>query len=405
MNIQLKEKPTYIRIGTEYYKIVEIPLFSGDSLKTIKKWKKSEIITDEGRDALSSIKKYDGFCFIPSHTNYQQEIKNFYNQYEEIDIKPKPGDFTETINFLTHIFGEQLEIGLDYLTIIWRYPTQILPILCLVSDERHTGKTTFLNWLKLIFQGNMTINKNEDFRSRFNADWASKSIVAVDEVLLDKKEDSERIKNLSTAVSYKTESKGVDKVESFFIGKFILCSNNETNFIQVDEKEIRYWVIKVHTLPQVNGDPKYLDKLRLELPHFIDHLNKRKISSPNKTRMWFTKQQIHTTALEKLVNGNRTYLDKEIQEIILDDFIKYEVDEISYSLGDLVDKLSKNNIRTSTFKISDALRTKFGLTSTNGSYSKYSLILNNKNEYIVVADKSKGRYFTFLKKDLEESIQ
>jgi hypothetical protein len=132
--------------------------------------------------------------------NYQKEIKNFYNQYEEIDVTPKTGDFAETMNSLTHIFGEQIDIGLDYLTIIWRHPTQILPILCLVSDERHTGKTTFLNWLKLTFQGNMTINKNEDFRSRFNTDWASKSIVAVDEVLLDKKEDSERIKNLSTAV-------------------------------------------------------------------------------------------------------------------------------------------------------------------------------------------------------------
>ena len=71
----------------------------------------------------------------------------------------------------------------------------------------------------------------------------------------------------------------------------------------------------------------------------------------------------------------------------------------------MVDKLSKNNIRTSTFKISDALKTKFGLSSTNGSYSKYSLILNNKNEYIVLADKAKGRYFTFSKKELEEMIQ
>ena len=56
----------------------------------------------------------------------------------------------------------------------------------------------------------MTINNNEDFRSRFNSDWASKLIIAVDEVLLDKREDSERLKNLSTAKSYKTEAKGKD---------------------------------------------------------------------------------------------------------------------------------------------------------------------------------------------------
>jgi hypothetical protein len=57
----------------------------------------------------------------------------------------------------------------------------------------------------------MTYNKNEDFRSQFNSDWASKLIIAVDEVLLDKVEDSERIKNLSTARTFKTEAKGKDQ--------------------------------------------------------------------------------------------------------------------------------------------------------------------------------------------------
>src|SRR5690606_32260370 len=102
-------------------------------------------------------------------------------------------------NLLRHIFNEQYDLGLDYLTILWKLPTQVLPIFCLVSEERNTGKTTFLNLLKSIFEGNMTLNTNEDFRSRFNSDWAGKLIVAIDEVLLDKKDDSERIKNLSTA--------------------------------------------------------------------------------------------------------------------------------------------------------------------------------------------------------------
>ena len=60
-----------------------------------------------------------------------------------------------------------------------------------MSTERNTGKTTFLNWLKAVFEDNMTINKNEDFRSQFNSDWSDKLIVGIDEVLLDKKEDSE----------------------------------------------------------------------------------------------------------------------------------------------------------------------------------------------------------------------
>ena len=43
-----------------------------------------------------------------------------------------------------------------------------LPNLLLVSSERNTGKTTFLNLLKLIFGENVTFNTNEDFRSQFN---------------------------------------------------------------------------------------------------------------------------------------------------------------------------------------------------------------------------------------------
>lgn len=177
----------YIRIGTDYFKIAEVPLLTGDTYSTLLKWKKGEIITDKGKEFLNTIKKYDGYCFIPSHTNYQKEIKNFYNKYEEVKHTFIEGSFPITEMFLKHIFNEQFSLFLDYLTILWRYPTQILPILCLVSNERKTGKTTYLNWLKYIFQGNMTINKNEDFRSRFNSDWSNKLIISVDEVLLDKK--------------------------------------------------------------------------------------------------------------------------------------------------------------------------------------------------------------------------
>ena len=65
--------------------------------------------------------------------------------------------------FLKHIFQEQLEIGLDYLALLYRKPTQPLPVLCLVSHERNTGKTTFLNFVKEIFGLNVTYNKTDDF--------------------------------------------------------------------------------------------------------------------------------------------------------------------------------------------------------------------------------------------------
>jgi hypothetical protein len=387
----------FLRIGTDYYKICSLPLLSGDSVKTLRKWNKGEIITDYGKDFLQQIKKFDGFITIPDHINYKQEINSFYNEYEKIEHKLIKGQFPETKNFLEHIFGEQYNIGIDYLSILWQKPIQILPILCLVSDERKTGKTSFLNWLKLIFQSNMTINKNEDFRSRFNSDWASKLIISVDEVLLDKREDSERIKNLSTASSYKTESKGKDKVETSFFGKFILCSNNEENFIQIDDKEIRYWVIKVNSIKTEDVD--MLERLKKEIPQFLYFLNNRKIESDRKTRMWFTKQQIHTPALDKVVKGNKTYLSQEIKEILIDDFVRFAVDVLKYTASDLQEKLLKSNIRTINNKVSNTIKNDYGLTTKNGSYKKFHFTLNPSGKKIVDYQIEKGRYFEFLKKD------
>mgnify|MGYP000650927586 CR=1 FL=1 len=69
----------YIRVGTEYFKEVSVPLMSGDSLKSLIKWSKQIIIDDFGKNSLKNIKKYESFCTFPSHTDYKMEINNFYN--------------------------------------------------------------------------------------------------------------------------------------------------------------------------------------------------------------------------------------------------------------------------------------------------------------------------------------
>ena len=92
----------------------------------------------------------------------------------------------------------------------------------------------------------MTFNTNEDFRSQFNSDWAGKLLIVVDEVLLNRREDSERLKNLSTTFNYKVEAKGKDRTEIAFFAKFVLCSNNEYLPVIIDAGETRYWVRKIN---------------------------------------------------------------------------------------------------------------------------------------------------------------
>lgn len=390
----------YIRVGTEYFKIIDHPLISGDSMKTTTKWNKQTIIDDFGKVSLQKIKKYESFCTFPSHVSYDREINKFYNKYEPLSYAiDRDGNWNTIESFLQHMFGEQYRLGLDYLTILWKHPSQILPILCFVSSERNTGKSTFLKLLKMIFEGNMTINKNEDFRSRFNSDWASKLIIAVDEVLLDKKEDSERIKNLSTSNYYKSESKGVDKIEIEFFGKFILCSNNEENFIKVDHLEIRYWVIKVRSF--INENPDLLEQMRKEVPFFGNYLTNREIESVRVSRMWFTKEQIYTKALDVLVRGNRTSIEKEIEEFLIDEFCLLGLEVLYYSVSNLVEQLNKRNVRVNNSYISKILKEQFKQESKNSTYKIYKMDYScpTAENPSIYHENAKGRHYTFKKED------
>ncbi len=158
--------------------------------------------------------------------------------------------------------------------------------------ERSTGKSTFLKWLKAIFENNLTYLTNDSFSSQFNSDWANKLLICIDEVLFNKEELTERIKYLSTTNINKLEAKGKDKREVEFFGKFILCSNNEENFIKIDGNETRFWVLKVPTLKKENTE--FLEALISEIPAFLYFLKHRKLSTDHLTRMWFTPKQIKT---------------------------------------------------------------------------------------------------------------
>lgn len=398
----MKELDKYIRVGTEFYKIIK----SSSGNKVLQKWNRQTLIDDYGKDSIAKVNKYESFCIVPSHNKYEQIINNCYNQYQLLSYELKEGNkYQNIIHFLQHIFGEQFEIGLDFLTILWQKPTQILPILCLVSTERNTGKTTFINLLKLIFEYNMTINTNDDFRSRFNADWSGKLIIAVDEVLLDKREDSERIKNLSTAKSNKIELKGKDKFEQDFFGKFILCSNNEDSFIKIDSEEIRYWIRKINPL-QNHDDINLIKKMKEEVPYFANFLNTRNISTIPTTRMWFSAEQLYTPSLGKLINGNRSYVEKELEELLIDEFENSGEDELCYTAKNLVDLLKRNNVLAQSNYIVKLLKEKYKLKPVNSSYKYYRTEFKSpENINGINFTTEKGRYYTFKRENFVFAVE
>ena len=391
----------YIRVGTTIYKIVQQPLVDGTTITRRIQWSFGTIRQDYGKNNIPSITKYNGFCTVPSHIDYQKEVAGFYNLYEPITHVPTEGDFRHICSLVEHIFGEQYELGMDYLQLLYLKPTQKLPILLLVSEERNTGKSTFLNFLKALFQENVTFNTNEDFRSQFNADWAGKLMIVVDEVLLNRREDSERLKNLSTAHSYKMEAKGKDRYEVQFFAKFVLCSNNENFPVYIEPEETRYWVRKVSRLEK--DDTSFLQKLKDEIPAFLYYLQHRNLITKEESRMWFAPSLIRTEALEKIIRCNRSRIELNMAELLLDIMDTMQTDIVDFCINDLLALLNYSMVRIERHQVRNVLQQCWKLEPAPNalSYSTYQISVLPGQKYSA-SPKKVGRFYTVTREKLKD---
>lgn len=351
----------YFRVGDTYFKFIEKVNELGHIELGFEKRLKSTIIDDHGKKFCEHIPKYEAFCNTPNHVEYQQVIHNNFNVYFPFEHEPDPNECTEEdcpyiVGFLKHIFGEKLidvpqkndkpirtayyQLALDYIQILYHYPSERLPIICLVSRENETGKSTFGNLLKAIFTNNATTVGNSDLADDFNSFWATKLLIMCDETKIDKQAVVEKVKSLSTARKIGLNSKGVDKKEIPFFGKFMFFTNNEENFIYASEEDLRYWVIKVPRIKEKNPD---LEKLMYdEIPAFLSFLNHRKIVSPKMTRMWFDPAILRTEALKKVIEYSQSTVKKELKHYLRQMFLDFGVETIEMSLKDIKEMFFRN---------------------------------------------------------------
>ncbi len=392
-------KEEFIRVGTTLYKLVNQPRLNGGYVKKRIVWNNETLRQDYGKHYLATVPKYDGFCTVPDHVNYHPIVDKFLNLYEPIDHKPMEGDFPSIRSLVEHIFGEQYELGMDYLQLLYLQPIQKLPILLLVSEERNTGKSTFLNFLKALFQNNVTFNTNEDFRSQFNSDWAGKLLIVVDEVLLSRREDSERLKNLSTTLSYKVEAKGKDRDEIAFFAKFVLCSNNEYLPVIIDAGETRYWVRKIDRLQ--SDDTDFLQKLKAEIPAFLYHLQHRQLSTEKESRMWFAPSLLHTEALQKIIRSNRNRLEIEMSELVLDIMASTGIDTFSFCCNDILSLLANTYVKAEKYQVRKVLQECWKLTPAHNTltYTTYQVDYSRECRYSPL--RRTGRFYTVTRAFLE----
>ena len=392
-------KEEFIRVGTTLYKLVNQPHLNGGYVKKRIVWNNETLRQDYGKHYLATVPKYDGFCTVPEHVSYQPVVGKFLNLYEPIDHKPMEGDFPSIRSLVEHIFGEQYELGMDYLQLLYLQPIQKLPILLLVSEERNTGKSTFLNFLKALFQNNVTFNTNEDFRSQFNSDWAGKLLIVVDEVLLSRREDSERLKNLSTTLSYKVEAKGKDRDEIAFFAKFVLCSNNEYLPVIIDAGETRYWVRKIDRLQ--SDDTDFLQKLKAEIPAFLHHLQHRQLSSEKKSRMWFSPSLLHTEALQRIIRSNRNRLEIEMHELILDIMDRVGSETFSFCPDDILILLGNSHVKAERYQVRRVLQERWKLKPAHNTLTYTTYQVDYTRECRYAPKRTTGRFYTVTREFLE----
>jgi hypothetical protein len=366
----LQESDTpYIRVGTDYFKrIVKTDRF--DIQRTeLKKWSRQSILddhatNDRNKKYLNLIPQYDDFAIQPDNINYSPIVNNCYNLYSEFMHKPEPGSWERTDLLMHHIFGDQYGLGMRYMQMLYLHPKRIAPILVLVSKERETGKTTFLNWLNMIFGANMVTIGAQDLTNDFNHIYATSNIVAIEETLIEKSLTVEKLKALATNKFLTVNQKFVSQYKIPFHGKFILTSNNEDKFARVDLEEIRFFVRKLLKPPVKNH--RFEEKLTCEIPAFLHHLTTLPPIDFCVSRTGFTVEEMDNGPLRAVKEESRSSLYHELKILFTDYFNEHENSGLPSVLAAPVDikrKWFSTDNRIGAHYIGNVLKNEFSLNS------------------------------------------
>lgn len=377
----------YVRIKCDYYKVIEKQDRYGANQTQLVPWKKDEIKQDHHKSVLTSIPKFDDYIIEPNNTTYAPVIRNCYNLYSRFPHTPHPTpttpeQFPVTYNFLTHIFSNgtpdspQLDLGLTYLKVLYEHPKQQLPILCLISKQRNTGKTTFNNWLNMIFGNNYISISPEALTKQFNSNYATKNVITFEEAFVEKQAGIEKLKHLSTGKSIDVSQKFVSEYSIPFYGKFILFSNKVLDFMRIDDEEIRFWI---RPIPSIIGkrNTQIETQLFSEIPAFLRYLaDLPPIDFDNGSRMVLDEKRIVTEALLAVKAESKSWLYKEL-ELAIEDFFNQNsgIDAFKASPIDIKNEWFRNDNKVSASYIRKVLQDEAGIkpimSPTSGGAIKY----------------------------------
>lgn len=294
-----------VRVADEYHE-------KGQTPQLELKWlpRKRKELEKDGCD-LSKVPKFKGWTNEPDFLNYKEDVGGWLNLSQPLPYEQREGDWPTIRQLFEHIFGEQLELGFDYYSLILTKPKQLLPILVLVSEEQGTGKSTLLQFNGFLIGANAVILNVSQYSQQFNGVYAAKLIIGIDETVISEQFIKERLKQDSTATSIQLRKMHSEHQTLPFYGKFILCTNREKDFAKLEREDMRFWVRKVGKIEQF--DAEFIHKLKEEVSAFAHFLLTRQLSVPAPlSRMWFSPEQLKTDALEVVVANSISDCAKDI---------------------------------------------------------------------------------------------
>lgn len=218
--------------------------------------------------------------------------------------------------------------------------------------------------------------------------------------MLNKREDSERLKKLSTTYRYKMEAKGQDREEVSFFAKFVLCSNNEYLPVVIDPGETRYWVRKIERLQ--HDDTVFLDKVKAEIPAFLHHLSARQLSTTEKSRTWFDPALTDTEALQRIIRANRNRVEIELAELLMDIMVTKNVDAVSFCMNDILNLFDYQRVKADRTALRKVIQECWKLVPAPNSlsYTTYQIgVFLHKPAY--VESRKVGRFYTVTRQMLD----
>lgn len=388
----MEEDVPYMRVGITFFKKIFKRDRYGVKRVELKKWSKDEIKDDHGKNFLYKVPHFDDFIIEPDNFNYHPVIGNCYNLYSAFAHTPKAGDITWSMRLIDHIFGDQKEIGLKYLKALYMHPKQMLPILVLVSEQRSTGKTTFLNWLNMIFGDNMTVIAPDELTNDFNFSYATMNIIGIEETIIEKQMTVEKLKKLATGKFISVNRKFIDSFKLPFFGKIVMTSNQPDKFIKVDEEEIRFFVRQIE-LPKFNNH-KIEDDLLNEIPAFLHYLKNMPALDFTKSRALFTKEELENDTLKTVKEASKTGLYQDLYIIFEDYFDNHDVDSIEFTVGDIKKEYFERDNRINLKYIKNVLSKEFNLEVTRSWYTPLNSTLPD--------EKRVGRFYTLTRENFDK---